>query len=278
MEEREKTMSLSDNRHDTSGWKPLVPSELDHFDQEKISGPDVEDPEVARVFKALYERSGEESTQPFSLLYGPKKEADLETQDPMEEQQDSDSGYVEEPEIHVPPPDPGPDPEQIRQEAFAQGFAQGREEGFQAGVAEAGEKTNHLLSILSDVDNMWERIVKIYEEKIIDLVARVAEKVVYGKVEVDKEIVTRAILHAFEQIKDPVNATIAVHPLDYEYMEVVKEDFFEKIKGLKQVTLISDPLISPGGCRIETPSGEVSTSIEERLEAVKRSIIEQGRM
>jgi len=278
LEEREKTMSLSDNRHDADGWKPLVPSELDHFERERLSGPDMEDPEVVRAFKALYERSGEEASQPFSLLYGPRKEYDMETRVPVDEPPVFDSGPVEEPEVHVPAHDPGPDPEQIRQEAFAQGFAQGREEGFQAGVDEAREKTDHLLLILSDVENMWQRIVKVYEEKIIDLVARVAEKVVYGKVEVDKDIVTRAIMNAFEQIRDPVSATIAVHPLDYEYMEMVKEDFFEKIKGLKQVTLVSDPLINPGGCRIETPSGEVSTSIEERLEAVKQSIIDLSRM
>ena len=255
-----------------------MPSELDHFDGEKISGPDLDDPEVARVFKALYERSGEESSQPFSLLYGPRKEFAVEH--PMDQPQPQVFDEIPT-EEHMPLPEPvdtGPDPEIIRQEAFAQGYAQGKEEGFMAGVEEARGKTEHLAAILQDVENMWERIVRIYEEKIIDLVGRVAEKVVYGKVEVDKDIVTRAILHAFEQIKDPVTATITVNPLDYEYMEVVKEDFFERIKGLKQVTLISDHLISPGGCRIETPSGEVVTSIEERLEAVKRSIMEQSRV
>lgn len=274
-------MSLSDKKKvvaDGGGWTPLVPESLDHFDREIVSGPDLEDPELARAFKALYERSGEEMTQPFSLLYGPRKELEKEKPPVIEDQGDVHDHLPHEVMEEVEVVDPGPDPETIRQEAFAQGFEQGREEGFMAGVEEAREKGERLSAILLDVENMWQRIVKIYEEKIIDLVGKVAEKVVYGKVEVDKDIVTRAILHAFEQIKDPVNATITVNPLDYEYMEVVKEDFFERIKGLKQVTLISDHLITPGGCRIETPSGEVSTSIEERLEAVKRAIMDQSRV
>jgi flagellar assembly protein FliH len=272
-------MSLSDKKkviEGDGGWTPLVPESLDFFEREIISGPNLDDPEVARAFKALYERSGEEMTQPFSLLYGPRKEFEKEKPPVILDQGASHLAQEGMEEVEV--VDSGPDPEAIRQEAFAQGFEQGKEEGFMAGVEEAREKGERLSDILLDVENMWQRIVKIYEEKIIDLVGKVAEKVVYGKVEVDKDIVTRAILHAFEQIKDPVNATITVNPLDYEYMEVVKEDFFEKIKGLKQVTLISDHLITPGGCRIETPSGEVATSIEERLEAVKRAIMEQSRL
>jgi flagellar assembly protein FliH len=273
-------MSLSDEKHDSyesGAWKPLVPSDLDHFDREVVSGPDMDDPEVAKAFRALYERTGEEEARPFSLLYGPRRE--------FEKQKDEPEIHPEIPEEfhHEPAPeeqaavDPGPDPELIRQEAFAQGFAQGKEEGFRAGVDEARERGERLSAILVDVEDMWDRIVRIYEEKIVELVGRAAEKVVYGKVETDKEVVSRAILSAFEQIKDPVSAVIYVNPLDYEYMEIVKEDFFERIKGLKQVTLISDHLISPGGCRIETPSGEVSTSIEERLEAVKRCIMDLAR-
>ncbi len=274
-------MSLSDDKPVPAGdtaWQPLVPAQLDHFDREIVSGPDMEDPEVAKAFKALYERSGDGVEQPFSLLYGPKKEFEKEKRSaPEVGHEPGDELPAEVPHEQVEDVDPGPDPEMVRQEAFAQGFAQGRDEGFQAGLADAREKTERLAAILGDVDGMWHRIVRIYEDKIIGLVAKVAEKVVYGRVEVDHEMVTRAILSVFEQIKDPVHATISVHPLDYEYMELVKEDFFEKIKGLKQVTLISDHLVTPGGCRIETPSGEVSTSIEERLDAVKRSIMELGR-
>ena len=270
-------MSLSDSEHSNqdTGWKPLVPTELDRYEREMVSAPDLDDPEILRAFKALYERSGEEMTQPFCLLYGPKKEFEKEKK--IIQAQLAKETPPQEEIVEVEVEDPGPDLEMISRKAFEQGFAKGETEGFEKGLESAREKTEHLSAIVTDVEGMWQRIVRIYEEKIIDLVGKVAEKVVYGKVEVDKDIVTRTILHAFEQIKDPVHATITVNPDDYEYIEVVKEDFFEQIKGLKQVTLISDPLISVGSCRIETPSGEVATSLEERLETVKRCIIEQCR-
>lgn len=265
-------MSSSDQTQGAnSGWEPLVPSDLEKYDREVIQGPDMDDPEIQKAFKALYERSGEDA-KTFSLLYGPKKAFADEEKIKQAREQDAlarEQQAVEE--------DSGPDLEEIRQAAYAEAYAQGEKEGYQAGLAQAQEKTERLFSIVTDVEGMWERLVGQYEGEIIELVARVAEKVVYGQVSVDKEIITRAILAAFRKIADPVRATITVNPEDYEYIEAVKEDFFEEIKGLKQVTLVSDPLIDIGGCRIETPSGEVETDIEERLEAVKQCIIENSR-
>jgi flagellar assembly protein FliH len=267
--------SKREARESDSGWRPLVPSDLEKFDREVISGPDLNDPEVARAFRALYERDGEASDKRFSLLYGPRREFDRE----HEEHQALDR--IETANAHqapdAPEPDPGPDLEAIRQEAYDAAFVKGEKDGFQSGLAEAREKAEHLSALIRDVEGMWSRIVKRYETEIVELALRVAEKVVYGRVEVDKEIITRAILDAFQKISDPVHAVITVNPDDYEYIEVVKEDFFEAIKGLKQVTLVSDPLVAVGGCRIETPSGEVETDIEERLDAVKRCVIESNR-
>jgi flagellar assembly protein FliH len=221
------------------------------------------DPEIANAFRALYKRDAG-SGKTFTLLYGPQNEQEI----PEEEGQD-----VSDPESPVEIVDPGPDLEAIKKDAYDEGFRLGQEAGYQAGLEQATAGVERLSAILSDVETMWGNIVTAYESKIIQLIGRMVEKVVYGRVAVDNEIITRAILHAFEQISDPVKAVITVNPEDYEFIEVVKEDFFEKIKGLKQVTLVSDPLISVGGCRIETPSGEVHTNIEERLEAVKRSVM-----
>jgi flagellar assembly protein FliH len=251
-------------------WQPLVPSELEKFEREVVSQPDIADPEVAKAFKALYEKSGEESQKTFSLLYGPRKE--LEKEKAVNSETD-ESG----PETESEPVPQEPDLEAIREEAYAEAYAKGEIDGYQAGLEKAGVKTDHLAAILNDVEGMWNRMVNQYEANIVDLICRVTEKVVYGQVAVDKGIITRVIMGAFQKIADPVSATITVNPEDYEYIEAVKEDFFETIKGLKQVSLVSDPLVSIGGCRIETPSGEVETGLEERLEAVKQCLIENSR-
>lgn len=255
----------------SSKWEPLVPGQLE---QHKASTGDIEerkDPELERAFKELYDRELL-TKKKFSLLYGKEEEEELPdveeeiTEEAFEEGSDGeDHGVDAQPEL--------PDVEAIRREAYEEGFSKGEAEGYDAGLKAAAEKTEKLANLINEVETLWRNLLKSSEQKIIELIAMISEKVVYGSVAVDNAIITRAILDVFEKIPDPVNATITVNPADYDYIEVVKDDFFEEIKGLKQVSIVSDQLIEPGGCRIETSAGEVDTSIEERLEAVKRSVI-----
>lgn len=252
-------------------WEPLVPDQLETHEAATGDIEDRKDLELEKAFKELYKQ--EQLTQKkFSLLYGPAEEDEsLEKEDePDQDDIEADISMEVSPEDVVPET---PDIETIKREAYEEGFAKGQTEGYEAGVLMAGEKTERLNLILNNVESLWKNLLKNSEEKIIELIAKISEKVVYGHVSVDNTIITRAILDIFEKIPDPVDATITVNPDDYEYIEVVKDDFFEEIKGLKQVSIVSDPLMEPGGCRIETSSGEVDTSIEERLEAVKRSVI-----
>ncbi len=164
--------------------------------------------------------------------------------------------------------------EEIEKRAYDEGFAKGEKEGFDAGKNRVEMEADNLESIIGQVDNLWKNMVETYEGQIIDLICRAAEKVVYGHVAVEKDIVKKAILDAFEMIPEPSDVTISVNTEDYEFIESTKEDLFENIKKLRNVTVVADPSINRGGCKIETPSGEVNSSIEERMEKIKSSIIE----
>lgn len=157
------------------------------------------------------------------------------------------------------------------------GFAKGEKEGFDAGIVSAAEKASNLENILSEVDGLWTHLVQRYEKQIMQLICRISEKVIYTQAAVNHEIVKEAILHAFEEIPEPEEVTISVNPEDFEYIQLIKEDFFKKIKDLKQVSVLSTPSIQRGGCKIETRSGQVDTTIESRFEAVQRRIIEISR-
>jgi flagellar assembly protein FliH len=117
-------------------------------------------------------------------------------------------------------------------------------------------------------------MVTRYEAELIELVKRISEKVIYGHTQIDNEIVKRAIVKSFELIPEPTEATISVSTEDYELIETAKEDLFETIKSLKNVSIVSDPSLARGGCRIETKAGEVDSDIASRLEAISSSIME----
>jgi flagellar assembly protein FliH len=167
-----------------------------------------------------------------------------------------------------------PDPEEISRQAYENGFGQGEAAGLAAGQQKAKEIVGQIQCILTDVSNLWQHLLSNHEMQMIGLVYRIAEKVVYGHVEIDHEVVKRAILNAFSVIPEPVGVTIEVNPKDYEYIETIKEDFFHHIASLKDVSVLASPSVGRGGCNISTRAGQVDASLEARLDAVRKSLIE----
>jgi flagellar assembly protein FliH len=167
-----------------------------------------------------------------------------------------------------------PDAEEVKRLAYAEGFAKGEADGFNAGKQQTKPILDQLQRVLSDVNGLWQLMVTRYERQLMDLVCRVAEKIVLGHVEIEPETVKRAILDAFSVVPEPINATIEVNPKDYEYIETIKEDFFDCIASLKDVAVLSDPSVARGGCKIRTTSGEVDATIQSRLESVRKCFIE----
>lgn len=172
-------------------------------------------------------------------------------------------------------PDQAPaDAETLRREAYQEGLNRGQAEGFAAGMEKAAEVVENLHRLLTAAEQLWPALCRTYERQIIALVGRVAEKVVYGQVALDREVVRRTILKAFEQIPEPLTVALEVNPDDYEYLEALKKPLMEEISGLKQLSLQADPTVGRGGCRIETRSGTVDATLEARLEAIRQCLLE----
>jgi flagellar assembly protein FliH len=169
---------------------------------------------------------------------------------------------------------PQPDIEEIKHHAYQEGFAKGEAEGIKAGRQRAQTHVEQMERILSELSRAWEQIIATHEKQIIGLVCKVAEMVVCGQVAIDEEVVKRSILNAFSAIPEPVDVSIEVNPTDYEFIETIKEDFFECIASLRDVSVAADPSVARGGCRIHTRSGQVDGTLQARLEAVQKALME----
>ncbi len=163
-------------------------------------------------------------------------------------------------------------------EGYAKGYAKGENEAKKVCDAKAGEILSSLENIVVKMNDAWSELVKKYENEIISLVCRIAEKVVLAKVDLDDQIVRQSILCAMDKMPEPEEINLYVSPDDYEYIEMVKEDLFDKIKGLTSVSLESDTSITKGGCRVQSVKAKIDTSIESRLEEVFSSIVKAGEL
>ena len=157
----------------------------------------------------------------------------------------------------------------------AEGFAKGEAEGLEKGYAQkAGKRPKprwpkRRLKILEPlrqgietVDRLMDRLVKRYELQIIELVQKIAEKAVMARVDIDDEVVKAYHSGCPDPAWWPRKRSLSVSTEDYEYVEMIKDEFFESVRSLKNVAVSSDPMIKRGGCRIETATATISTDPE----------------
>ncbi len=175
--------------------------------------------------------------------------------------------------------------EKGRQEGFEKGQADGLKDGLAQGIktgeARAAEDAVHLLSGLEQslhtMDQTVDFLVDTYEEKLIDLIQKIARKVILTTIEIDDEVVRPMILDALKQLVQPEEIVLTVSPEDYEYIEMIKDDFFEQVQSLKTVSVTSDSSVSKADFRIETHTGEIVSDIDSRLDAVCDAVKAAGR-
>lgn len=174
------------------------------------------------------------------------------------------------------------------QKGYDEGFEKGEHEGYDAGFlkgeadgklvseTKAADIISSLENICSQLENAWQESVKVNESRILSLICSIAEKVVFARVDMDDTLVRDSVLHALEVMPDPREVTLAVSPEDYEYIDKIKDSFFEKVQALKTISVVSSPSVSRGGCKIESSKGRVETDVQSRLEAVFSTIVGAG--
>ncbi|MCF6247326.1 MAG: hypothetical protein L3J69_08185 [Desulfobacula sp.] len=162
------------------------------------------------------------------------------------------------------------------EEGEAKGLEQGRKIGEKKAEKETREKGIDILASLEDTlktaDTTLLLLVEKYEDRIISLIQLIARKAVLARLEIDDEIVKPMVLDALGTLVEPEQVELSVCEADYEYIEMVKDDFFEEIKSLENVSVKSDPTIKRGGCKIKTNTAAIETDPMARLDAIFEAI------
>ncbi len=163
-------------------------------------------------------------------------------------------------------------------DGFAKGETQGREKGEKESREEAADILKSLQKSLAAVDSVLNDVVDAHEQELLELVFKIAEKAVHASLDTRDDMVHHAVLDALKTLAQPREIKLSIAPEDYEYIEMVKDSFFEVAASLQHVAVQSDPMIRRGGCRIETDTASVSTDPETKLAAVYEAVKAGARM
>lgn len=153
---------------------------------------------------------------------------------------------------------------------FEEGKTQGYQAGLQLGQQEMAQQVVYLKQIMTTLNTPLEELDSEIENDLVSLVTTVARQLVRRELKTDREHVIGAVRAALAVL--PINdrkLKIFLHPQD---VELVK-------KGLaiddeeSRWQWIEDPMLTRGGCRLETADTVIDASVESRLESVINKLL-----
>nr|NJM03464.1 flagellar biosynthesis/type III secretory pathway protein [Desulfobacula sp.] len=160
------------------------------------------------------------------------------------------------------------------------GYGQGYGEGEAKGEEDARQNALEILKALEESLALADRTIGLlvdkYEDRIISLIQQIAKKAVMARLKIDDGVVKRLILDALKTLVNPEEVVLSISEDDYEYIEMIKEAFFDEIESLKSISVKSDPSVKRGGCRIDTGTASIASDPEERLEAICEAVRKAG--
>jgi flagellar assembly protein FliH len=153
-----------------------------------------------------------------------------------------------------------------------------RKGGHQAGMAEAMALVGPLIAKLEADVNAFDAETAAFfeslEPEILKLCCETVEKVIRHEIHTDPKVVMRVIRHCLHRVKESHEVRIRVNPSELESVRATRGELLSLAEGVKTINIVDDRRVSPGGCIIETATGDFDATIETQLEKVEQTFTE----
>lgn len=167
---------------------------------------------------------------------------------------------------------------QGRQEGYEKGFEQGKSEGFEIGhkdgleqgQVEIDKKIRELGKLLDLLSEPLKELDAQVEEELLSLAVAIARQLVRRELKTESDQIIAVIREAVQALPTQTRKVqISLHPKDAELVRSTLR--LEEAKPRWE--LLEDPLISQGGCRVETENSRIDSTVENRLNRVIAAVL-----
>ncbi|TAN70394.1 MAG: flagellar assembly protein FliH [Methylobacter sp.] len=172
--------------------------------------------------------------------------------------------------------------EAMQKQAYDEAFAQGKMHGFQQGFDEGSKKgyedNLHLLqsqaailvSLLESLSEPFKLLDEEVEKELVKLVIGIATQIIRREIKLDPRQIIAVVQEAVKVLPlASQKISLKLHPEDAELVR--------SVLALDEMSpswsIVEDPVITRGGCRVDTEISHVDATVEHRLAAVIANIL-----
>ena len=151
-----------------------------------------------------------------------------------------------------------------------EGYKEGYESGYLEGKNEAQSIIDEASEIKTFLDMRRESLYREAEEQIVDLVLSISKKVIGQELSQNRETLLSLVNQALQKCAFKNKLVLKISPLDYDFIKENKYRICKMVEGISDIDIVSDLSLPQGSCIIETPSGEINSSIEVQYNEIKK--------
>jgi len=176
--------------------------------------------------------------------------------------------------------------ESMQKQAYDEAFAQGKDEGFQQGFKQGlkdgakkgyednvellNQNANEFISLMESLSEPFKTLDEEVENELVKLTIAIATQIIRREIKLDPGQVIAAVREAINVL--PLSSQkimLYLHPEDAGLVRsVLSLDEMSTPWGITE-----DPLITRGGCRVDTDVSHVNATVENRLAAVVATLL-----
>ena len=146
--------------------------------------------------------------------------------------------------------------------------------GYEAGHLESRQAAQGLIdeaaAIREFLDNRKCELYMEAEEQIIQLVLEVSKKVIGDEITQNKESILSLVNQALQKCAFRKKLVLRVSSQDHEFILGNKDRICTLVEGISDIEVASDLSLSAGSCIVETPSGEINSSIDVQIREIEK--------
>lgn len=167
--------------------------------------------------------------------------------------------------------------EEVERRAYEEAFAKGREAGLAAARAESQQALNQLNaqvqrleSVLGSLSKPLDHVNAEVEQQLLNLTLSVARHLVRRELRIDPAQVIAIIRETVALLPAAArDVRVHMHPED----AAVVRDRLATPTADRAWTIIEDPVMTRGGCRVTTETAQIDARLETRINTVMAAML-----
>lgn len=156
----------------------------------------------------------------------------------------------------------------LERDAFAKGYAQGERAGAEVAAKRGEAMLRRLTETLEELGSLRAEMIRRTERQTVQLALAIAKRILDREISLDRGLIVAMARVALDRLGEQASATIRLHPDDHAVVMAAGAG-----ESADQVKIVADPVISRGGCLVESDFGYMEVATEAQFAALARTLL-----